>query len=380
MRIASYNIKALRQDRAAVVAVLLDLDADVVGIQESTHWPVRRWRLARLARDAGLEVAVTGWGARETSLLVRPGLEVTGRQRIPLPWKVGRTRRGIAAATVAGVPVIVVHLSLDPAERQRHLTIIQGVLTRYGPERVVVVGDLNEEPGGAGWTAPTAHLTDAAAHAGPTFPSARVRRREGWTGVGRGVGEVGGGCRPAGPTRLLVQVPDDDDALRPVAGEHPLDDGEVSLPLGRVQAQVHDDDGHAGHRGRSDPTPGPADLPRQRDPLPPGDLETRPDQQRRLPRTPAGHRDLEPRVTREPGEAPAPHRPVGRLLDADHVGVEVEQHRDHRGAVLAERLDVVARDPHRTHRSPAPRGLRPGAPRARADPRGRPGPPVAESR
>ena len=177
MRIASYNIKALRQDRAAVVAVLLDLDADVVGIQESTHWPVRRWRLARLARDAGLEVAVTGWGARETSLLVRPGLEVTGRQRIPLPWKVGRTRRGIAAATVAGVPVIVVHLSLDPAERQRHLTIIQGVLTRYGPDRVVVVGDLNEEPGGAGWTALTAHLTDAAARAGPTFPSANPGRR-----------------------------------------------------------------------------------------------------------------------------------------------------------------------------------------------------------
>ena len=177
MRIASYNIKALRQDRAAVVAVLLDLDADVVGIQESTHWPVRRWRLARLARDAGLEVAVTGWGARETSLLVRPGLEVTGRQRIPLPWKVGRTRRGIAAATVAGVPVIVVHLSLDPAERQRHLTIIQGVLTRHGADRVVVVGDLNEEPGGAGWTALTAHLADAAAHAGPTFPSANPGRR-----------------------------------------------------------------------------------------------------------------------------------------------------------------------------------------------------------
>lgn len=171
MRIASYNIKALRQDRAAVVAVLQDLDADAVGIQESTHWPVRRWRLARLARAAGLQVAVTGWGARETSLLVRPGLEVTGRQRLPLPWTPGRTRRGIAAAVVAGVPVIVVHLGLDPAERQRHLASVRAQLTRSGSDRAVVVGDLNEEPGGACWKALTTDLTDAAADAGPTFPS-----------------------------------------------------------------------------------------------------------------------------------------------------------------------------------------------------------------
>jgi len=177
MRIASYNIKSLREDRAAVVAVLQDLDADAVGIQESTHWPVRRWRLARLARDAGLEVAVTGWGARETSLLVRPGLEVTERQWIPMPWKIGRTRRGIAVATVAGVPVIVVHLSLDPAERQRHLASVRAELTRVGSDRAVVVGDLNEEPGGACWTALNTDLTDAAADAGPTFPAWDPSRR-----------------------------------------------------------------------------------------------------------------------------------------------------------------------------------------------------------
>jgi endonuclease/exonuclease/phosphatase family metal-dependent hydrolase len=177
MRIASYNIKALRQDRAAVVAVLRDLDADVIGIQESTHWPLRRRRLSRLARDAGLEVAVTGWGARETAMLVRPGLDVTERRRIPLPWTPGRTRRGIAAATVSGVPVIVVHLSLDPAERQRHLATVQAAVVRCGPGRAVVVGDLNEGPGGVCWVALTAHLTDAAADAGPTFPSSDPGKR-----------------------------------------------------------------------------------------------------------------------------------------------------------------------------------------------------------
>ena len=171
MRIASYNIKALRQDRAAVVAVLRNIDADVVGVQESTHWPARRWRLARLARAAGLEVVVTGWGARETSLLARPGLAVVDRQRIPLPWTPGRSRRGIAGATVAGVPVIVVHFSLDPAERRRHLERIDTVLAQYEPDRAVVVGDLNEQPDGPCWSALTARLTDGAADAGPTFPS-----------------------------------------------------------------------------------------------------------------------------------------------------------------------------------------------------------------
>jgi len=78
---------------------------------------------------------------------------------------------------VAGVPVIVVHLSLDPAERQRHLASIRAELTRVGSDRAVVVGDLNEEPGGACWTALNTDLTDAAADAGPTFPAWDPSRR-----------------------------------------------------------------------------------------------------------------------------------------------------------------------------------------------------------
>ncbi|MGC5168153.1 endonuclease/exonuclease/phosphatase family protein [Luteimicrobium sp. DT211] len=200
MRLLSYNVRSLKQDRHAVLTVLRETDADVVALQEPPKWWLTRERLHALARDAGLTVAVPGGiaGARTTALLVRPGVEVVGMRPLRLPLKLVRrghwfpTLRGAAVARLRlpaadGVDafeatVASVHLSLDDDERAGHQALIEaavGELSPGGWGDVVVAGDLNEEPGGPAWEAFGVHgLADAGAGDGrPTFSTKRPRKR-----------------------------------------------------------------------------------------------------------------------------------------------------------------------------------------------------------
>ncbi|MDT0166905.1 endonuclease/exonuclease/phosphatase family protein [Actinotalea sp. AC32] len=193
LRVLTYNVRQLRDDAGAVVAVLREADADVVALQEPPRLLTGRRRLRRLAADAGLTVAVAGGGARTTALLVRPGLPVHGARSMRLAWRPGRTRRGLAHATVAGVHVVSVHLGLTDAERASHLVRLLHLVRSSGASGVVVAGDLNEEPGGLVRRALALHLHDATSAAGPTFPAARPRRRIDAVLVGRGL--VASGAR-----------------------------------------------------------------------------------------------------------------------------------------------------------------------------------------
>lgn len=176
LRVLSFNVRQLRDDRAAVVEVLRTADADVVALQEPPRGPFGRGRLRAVAREAGYEPAVSGAGARTTAILVRTGTPVTGARGVRLPWRPGRTRRGLAVADVAGVRVVSVHLSLFPAERAAHLIrLLLMVRATEGP--CVVAGDLNEEPGGPTWRRLASVLRDATAAVGPTFTARRPRRR-----------------------------------------------------------------------------------------------------------------------------------------------------------------------------------------------------------
>ncbi|HQY34727.1 endonuclease/exonuclease/phosphatase family protein [Actinotalea sp.] len=176
LRVLTANIHQLRDDRSAVVAVLRGAAPDVVAIQEPPRGPLGGLRLRRLARDAGLRVAVGGGAARTTALLVRDGLEVLGARAVALPWTPGRTRRGIALADVAGVRVMSVHLSLHPAERALHLGRVL-LLVGATPGPCVVAGDLNERPGGPSWDRLLRQLRDATAASGPTYPAHEPRSR-----------------------------------------------------------------------------------------------------------------------------------------------------------------------------------------------------------
>jgi endonuclease/exonuclease/phosphatase family metal-dependent hydrolase len=177
LRVATWNLRQLKDDRSAVVEVLRALDADVVAVQEPPRGPAGRSRLRRLAHDAGLAVAVAGGGARTTALLVRPGVPVHGARSMRLAWRPGRTRRGLAYAEVAGIRVVSVHLGLSEEERARHLVRLGHLFRSTTSGGVVVAGDLNEEPGGPTRRALERHLRDATAAVGPTFPTRRPHRR-----------------------------------------------------------------------------------------------------------------------------------------------------------------------------------------------------------
>jgi endonuclease/exonuclease/phosphatase family metal-dependent hydrolase len=196
IRVLSYNIKELKVDADAVRAVMRESAADVVAIQEATRHPTGRRRMRRLAQSVGMRCVVSGggpFGSFTTALFVRPELaerlvRASGR---PLRWKwwyrrarlVWPTRRGYAVVDTGDVAVVSVHLGLDPRERADHCRQLQAVVARLGPERCVVVGDLNEPPDGPAWAMLGEHLRDAALEPedprarDATFSVARPRRR-----------------------------------------------------------------------------------------------------------------------------------------------------------------------------------------------------------
>ncbi|MGV8966002.1 MAG: endonuclease/exonuclease/phosphatase family protein [Cellulomonas sp.] len=176
LRVMTYNIKSLKLDQDAAVQVVRASAPDVLGLQEPPRWVGAPHRLRRFAARAGLRVAVGGHGARTTALLVAPGVAVTDARAYRLPWR-GRTLRGFAVARVDGTLIVVLHLALEAAERLEHLDRVLDILEAEAGPRVVV-GDLNELPGGATWQRLiTGGLSDAADPPLPTFTAARPRRR-----------------------------------------------------------------------------------------------------------------------------------------------------------------------------------------------------------
>ena len=175
LRVMTYNVKGLHVSRPDAVAVVRAAAPDVLGIQEPPRGLLGRWRMRRFARDVGMRAVVNGRGARTTALLVAPGRAVSGSSALRLPNLSGRTRRGVAVATVDGIRFVVVHLSLVRDERAAHLS---DLLRDHVPaSRTVVLGDLNELPGGATWTSLTGVLVDADPTGDPTFPAVDPQHR-----------------------------------------------------------------------------------------------------------------------------------------------------------------------------------------------------------
>lgn len=190
----TYNVKGLDIGLEAVVGVVRDADPDVLGLQEpprGMHGPAR---LAELGRLTGLDVAVAHGSARTTALLVRPGLDVAAARSQPLPWRLGQVPRGYCVARVRGALVVVVHLPLGSRERLDHLDrVLHDVVGQAAP--YVVLGDLNEEPGGPTWARLLAGLTDAVESSAPTFTARRPRRRLDAVLVSPGVRVTGSAIR-----------------------------------------------------------------------------------------------------------------------------------------------------------------------------------------
>ncbi|HVE64093.1 MAG TPA: endonuclease/exonuclease/phosphatase family protein [Mycobacteriales bacterium] len=184
MRVVSWNLRSLRDSRVNVVAVVRELAPDVLCLQEAPRFVFPTRQAKRLAADCGLAVATAGFPVGGLAVLIRPDIRVVAGLRIPLPWKVGRHRRGAALAMleVAGSRVVFgsFHLGLYADERAHHATVLLDRVAALSTP-VVLAGDVNESDDGPAWRALAASYVDAWGYAGTgdgrTFSTRRPRRR-----------------------------------------------------------------------------------------------------------------------------------------------------------------------------------------------------------
>ncbi|MEV6974799.1 endonuclease/exonuclease/phosphatase family protein [Kitasatospora sp. NPDC093806] len=164
LRLLSYNVRSLRDDRRALVRVIRACAPDLVCVQESPRYWRPTGQAAWLARRTGT-VILSGGGriAAGPLLLGRPGVRVLSVHDRLLPKTRGLHARGFATAVVraAGTAPFTVtscHLSLDADERLRQFELLDGQLRHA--ELGVIAGDFNEHPDGPGWRALAGRLRD----------------------------------------------------------------------------------------------------------------------------------------------------------------------------------------------------------------------------
>jgi endonuclease/exonuclease/phosphatase family metal-dependent hydrolase len=181
LRVLSWNVRRLKDDRGAVVAILRAAAADVVCLQEGPR-AFSRARLRRLARAAGMRRVAGDLTSVGAAVLVTARVETADPRTVRLPRDRPLAQaRGVALVTVrvpGGRPVRVgsVHLGLVESERVVHARLVLARLTAPGLP-AVLAGDFNEPPGAPAWQVLSGGLTDPAPSAGPTFSVARPRRR-----------------------------------------------------------------------------------------------------------------------------------------------------------------------------------------------------------
>jgi endonuclease/exonuclease/phosphatase family metal-dependent hydrolase len=173
LRVVSYNLKDLTQDRQAAARVIRRLDPEVLCLQEVPRRLLSAWRVSAFAAECDLVWSGGHRGSGGTTILTSLRVQVEESSHRRLRVALGQRTRGYAVARVAvpgRLPVVVasVHLSLDAAERLRHTEQILGSLAQS--ERVVLAGDLNEGEAGAAWQRIGGPLR-LVSPGRPTFPS-----------------------------------------------------------------------------------------------------------------------------------------------------------------------------------------------------------------
>lgn len=181
MRIATWNVRGLRDDARLLTEVLLAERPDLLCLQEAPRGWRSGTRLRGWADRAGLRVAVQA-ANRETALLIAPGAAVAAAGDRPLPYPRGRTPRAAAWAEVevAGLraTVVSVHLGLDASERLAQAGVVRERIARGPGTPLVIAGDLNERPMEPAARVLADGLVDAGgAQDAPTFPARQPSRR-----------------------------------------------------------------------------------------------------------------------------------------------------------------------------------------------------------
>jgi len=163
-RLASYNIQKavgldLRRDPARVLAVISEIGADIVVLQEADRRlgmrpaAIPRFLIEQQTDYVPAPVAETdislGWHGN--AILVRRGWHVLQTARLPLP---GLEPRGAVMARIApclrgasasgDITVIGTHLGLMRSWRRRQARVLRDHASGGGCSTTVIAGDLNE--------------------------------------------------------------------------------------------------------------------------------------------------------------------------------------------------------------------------------------------
>ena len=178
LRVLTYNVHGLKDDRAALTGLVRELEPDAVIVQEAPRRFRWRHKCAALADDFGMVVAAGGLPSLGNLLLVSLRLRVHETWCLRYPLTPGRHLRGAAFArcSVRGARFTLSgsHLATDPVERPAQAARWKQELSRVdGP--VIAAGDLNEGPGGGAWRTVADGLITAESPA--TFPATLPRLR-----------------------------------------------------------------------------------------------------------------------------------------------------------------------------------------------------------
>ena len=187
LRLLTYNVRSLRDDRDAVARVIRSAAPDVVCVQEAPRFARWRSRCAALARTSGLVVVGGGRRAGANLVLSTLGVDVVGVADEPFSTDPGLHRRGAVVATLRyqGITFAVAgtHLDLKPEPRLRHVDELDAAIDRHVPAGVgaIVCADVNDHPGSPTWLALSRRRHDAWAVAGSgdgyTSTAARPHQR-----------------------------------------------------------------------------------------------------------------------------------------------------------------------------------------------------------
>ncbi|MFE2942353.1 endonuclease/exonuclease/phosphatase family protein [Streptomyces sp. NPDC059255] len=164
IRVLSYNIRSMRDDRAALARVITACAPDLLLVQEAPRFFRWRRRAAWLAAHTGLVVLGGGAPATGPLLLCSLRVAVEHTEDVLLPHTPGLHRRGFATAVVrvgrARLAVLSCHLSLQAAERYAQAGMVLDRVAAMDAPHTVVAGDLNERPDGRGFRLLAGKLQD----------------------------------------------------------------------------------------------------------------------------------------------------------------------------------------------------------------------------
>ncbi|MEV0490291.1 endonuclease/exonuclease/phosphatase family protein [Streptomyces atratus] len=165
IRVLSYNIRSMRDDREALARVIRACAPDLVFVQEAPRFFRWRKRAAWLAAHTDLVVLSGGATAAGPLLLCSLRATVERTEDVLLPRTPGLHRRGFATAVVriAGtrIGLLSCHLSLRHEERVVQADLLLDRLDAMQVEHVIAAGDLNDAPEGKAFQLLAGRLQDS---------------------------------------------------------------------------------------------------------------------------------------------------------------------------------------------------------------------------